>query len=533
MPFDKGYKIAHQALGAFQYAFEQGILHRDIKPGNIIIDEGGNCKLMDFGIARMTSTASHDTAASMLSVHYVPPERLDRSREVDIRSDIYSLGLVLYEIFAGRRPFNATETSQVMFAHLNEIPEPPEKFSPALPRQISEAIQKALRKNPEDRFRDFAELKRAIEIGTEELDNALTLMDSDEYLEKTIALAEAAGSQTPRTQGRQRRPPPTGLIVVLVILLVVAGGAVGYLARNPVSQSPAREKETPSLEGAVAPHLRRVAAPSAGPPPVPGAEKNDKGYWQVLHPKDGAVMVYIPPGPFQMGSEDYDSEKPLQTIELDAFYIDKFPVTNAKFAQFVKATGYRTDAEKKGAGLVRIGRRWKWVEGADWKRPDGILSIEGRDDHPVCQLSFNDARAYCRWAGKDLPTEAQWEKAARGPEGSRFPWGDEEPDTTMANFDHIRGRTSPVGAYEKGQSIYGVFGMAGNVYQWCRDWYGTGERASRDPRGPAEGEERVTKGGSFTEGVESIRAANRDRYAPDYSSFLFGARCVSEDDPVP
>src|SRR3989339_1898007 len=111
MPFNQAYKIALQSLDAFQYAHEHGILHRDIKPANIMIDKNGDAKIMDFGIAKMGTTASHDTAASMLSVHYTPPERFDKSREIDQRSDIYSLGLVFYEMFAGRRAFSATETS--------------------------------------------------------------------------------------------------------------------------------------------------------------------------------------------------------------------------------------------------------------------------------------------------------------------------------------------------------------------------------------------------------------------------------------
>jgi serine/threonine-protein kinase len=161
IPFKQAYKIALQSLDAFQYAHEHGILHRDIKPANIMIDKTGNVKIMDFGIAKMGTTASHDTAASMLSVHYTPPARFDKSREIDQRSDIYSLGLVFYEIFAGRRAF-PHETSQIMFSHLNEIPEPPSKHSPNLPPQISKAICKALEKDPEDRFLDFKAFKQAI-----------------------------------------------------------------------------------------------------------------------------------------------------------------------------------------------------------------------------------------------------------------------------------------------------------------------------------------------------------------------------------
>jgi len=257
-----------------------------------------------------------------------------------------------------------------------------------------------------------------------------------------------------------------------------------------------------------------------------GVQKNTKGFYEIVHPADKSIMVSIPPGEFTMGSNEYSAEKPVQHIHLAQYYIDKYVVTNQQYQEFVDKTQYETDAEKEQTGLVRIGRRWKKIPKANWKMPDGLTSVDGRENHPVSQVSYNDAAAYCKWAGKDLPTEAQWEKAARGYSGFIYPWGNSEPKENEANFDGMVGSTTPVTEYEAGQSPYGLHDMAGNVKQWVKDWYGTGERTPKNPTGPASGKERVIKGGCFIEGSESLRSANRDWYLPHYSAFMFGFRCA-------
>ncbi len=502
LPFDQGFSIAKQTLDAFQYAHNNGILHRDIKPANIMITGNGDAKIMDFGIAKMSSTASHDTAASMLSIHYVPPERFDKNSEVDARSDLYSLALVFYEIFTGGKPFEATETSEIMFWHLNEIPDPPEKYCEDMPPHVSNAILKALEKNPDDRFNDFKEFSDALGHDDATPDDATVIMDTTgkAYEKAVTAAAQARQPQTETKPAGKKLFIP--IVAAAVVVLVLSIG--GYFVFNK-SGDTAGDTAT--------------AQTAAKPPKLE----------EITHPVDKSKMILIPKGEFIMGSEAYSAEQPVQTIHLNKYYIDKYLVTNKQFQKFVEKTGYQTSAEKNGKGMVRIGRRWKEVEGASWKQPDGLSSIDGQDDHPVSQVSYKDAASYCKWAKKNLPTEAQWEKAARGPNGGMFPWGDSEPNDTMANFDNIVGSTTPVTKYEKGKSFFSIHDMAGNVYQWCRDWYDTGERKPKNPTGPKTGEERVIKGGSFVEGMESIRSSNRDRYEPSYSSFLFGFRCACED----
>jgi formylglycine-generating enzyme required for sulfatase activity len=241
-------------------------------------------------------------------------------------------------------------------------------------------------------------------------------------------------------------------------------------------------------------------------------------------------MIYIPVGEFTMGSDKYTSEGPIQQISLDAYLIDKYLVTNRQFKQFVEETNYQTDAEKNHSGEVWTGRRWSNDENATWRLPDGSTPVEGREDHPVSQVSYNDAEAYCKWAGKDLPAEAQWEKAARGPGGNTYPWGNFDPDDSMANYsDSFIEGTTPTTKYEKGQSYYGAFDMAGNLYQWCKDWYVTGiERKANNPTGPGEGTERVLKGGSYSESMDSLRSPNRISADPATSKAIYGFRCIKK-----
>lgn len=222
-----------------------------------------------------------------------------------------------------------------------------------------------------------------------------------------------------------------------------------------------------------------------------------------------------------------DGEGPSRRVRLTAFRIDRYAVTNARFAQFVAATGHRTDAERYGWSFVfhafvpvAVGPTqgapgtswWRQVHGATWWRPEGPGSdVQDRWDHPVVHVSWNDAAAFAAWAGGRLPTEAEWEYAARGgSEGTIFPWGDElEPggehrcNVWQGAFPHVnegadgyRG-TAPVHAFAP--NGFGLHGVIGNVWEWCADWFGVDHDASprHAPRGPATGTRRVMKGGSY------------------------------------
>lgn len=270
-------------------------------------------------------------------------------------------------------------------------------------------------------------------------------------------------------------------------------------------------------------------------------------------------MVFIPGGKFQMGSTNgARDEQPRHEVEISGFFLDTHEVTNAQFAAFVKATGYVTEAEQWGWSLVFapaaeaeervLGAEW-WakVAGADWRHPEGPDStIEGKDREPVVQVSWNDAVAYCKWAGKRLPTEAEWEYAARGGlVGKDYPWGDEPPAEgrrKMNTWDGVfplkntaedgYAALAPVGSFPP--NGFGLYDMAGNVWEWCSDWYAPDYYAQsppRDPKGPRDGTMRVMRGGSWlcsASYCSGYRVAHRNSATPDSGLTNTGFRCAKD-----
>jgi formylglycine-generating enzyme required for sulfatase activity len=243
-------------------------------------------------------------------------------------------------------------------------------------------------------------------------------------------------------------------------------------------------------------------------------------------------MVLIPAGSFMMGFDQYEDEAPAHRVDLDAFYIDKYEVTNRRFERFVKATSHVTDLER---GSVLPPGRWTW------RRPLGEgTSYRELMDHPVVNVTWNDAVAFSRWAKKRLPTEAEWEKAARGTDARKFPWGNEsafvDGRPARANFGLVpwnpenRPFTKPVGSFPEGKSPYGVLDMAGNVAEWCSDWYDQNyysRSPTLNPRGPSTGREHVTRGGEFETYESGLRCASRDGHPIGAPAFItVGFRCA-------
>ncbi|MDE2509127.1 MAG: formylglycine-generating enzyme family protein [Planctomycetota bacterium] len=360
------------------------------------------------------------------------------------------------------------------------------------------------------------------------------------------------------------------LHVGLLGVLLVASAGVVFVAARALTRV-----RTSIAELVVDP----AADPAAEPPPTPPG------------------MRWIPPGEFLMGTSGPaapSNERPAHRVRLTGFWIDEHEVTNDEFALFVERTGYVTVAERKPAWedlrkqlppdttkpaddvlvpgalvftppqervpLDDASRWWSWVPGASWRHPEGPRSsIDGKGNHPVVQVAWDDAAAYAKWANKRLPTEAEWEYAARGGlDSKRFVWGDQPPTESdrLANIwqGEFPSRNTAADGYERTAPVksfppngYGLHDMAGNVWEWCSDWYDAdsyrkdARRAvSINPRGPDASfdpdepyaQKRVTRGGSFlchVDYCESYRPAARRGTAFDTGLAHLGFRCALSD----
>ena len=231
-----------------------------------------------------------------------------------------------------------------------------------------------------------------------------------------------------------------------------------------------------------------------------------------------AEEILIPAGSFQMGCDSSNpaescngDEQPLHTVMLDAYSIDKYEVTNARYKACVDAGGCEPPQEASS-----------YTRAVYFGNPEFA-------DYPMIKVNWHQASAFCAWEGKRLPTEAEWEKAARGTDGRIYPWGDQAPTQELANFDGNVGDTTPVGSYPAGASPYGVMDMAGNVWEWVNDWYDGSyysQSPSENPQGPASGEYRVLRGGSWGDYGISVRSAIRYYNGPGIWYYSVGFRCV-------
>jgi formylglycine-generating enzyme required for sulfatase activity/serine/threonine protein kinase len=585
-----------QVLEALVYLHSQNppVVHRDIKPANIYITPSGQspstgsgqAMLVDFGLAKAYDPNLKTTrGARAVTPGFSPYEQYGKGT-TDVRSDLYALGATLYTLLTGQEP---PESIQRV---VHDPLVPPQQLSPDLSPQIAVAVEKSLNMDPEQRFQNAAEFLAALRSAPQVRPAApQTFTPKTPTLKGIIspsglwhwagiagaillvALLILAVAQRSRRLGDGRTPTRTALMGGLALpstptmLSTLASPTPGLAPSITPTQLPiptplvysVKKGDTCSeiaqafgmtVQGLadlnhLAPDcgvimvgqklLIQATNPSPGFTLLPTVSPEPRlSVTTQVAELDHMEMVYVPAGPFLMGSADSDpeaesDEKPQHWVYLDAFWIDRTEVSNALYARCAQAQACRPPA--KSSSKTRL-----------FYYDDSRYS-----NYPVIYVSWDDAKAYCQWARRRLPSEAEWEKAAswagelKRNTGSaampvrveelkrKYPWGNENPSLDYLNFDNRIGDTTPAGSFPQGASPFGVLDMAGNVSEWVADRYDASYYSispAFNPFGPASGNFHVLRGGSWYNIARVVRAAFRFWNYPDAGYETSGFRCA-------
>ncbi len=608
MPWREALRLVLPIADALAYAHAHGILHRDVKPSNILMTETGLPMLSDFGIARLLEDESGHTLTGTGGIGtpgYMAPEQVVGSKGLDVRADVYSLGVVLYELVAGRMPFEAERPSGILLKQMTEAPPPLGQVVKDIPPELERVLMKALARNREERYAGMVAFAKALQRVLEaderrQLAETITRLPSSQVKTvRSVELPEVAKHPQPvqQTNGTitSGKRSPAGMILTLTgivsFLLVALGlmtlqvwkGGSGQqlvitqvtlpqitidhptLTPLPVEESQVQTQTSTSNVPTVTQTVTQMSTTETLPTETTAPTETQSPQPIIIQPsslinatlpsvlirireQDWMETVLVPAGEFPMGSLEkevddvtercklaepncsrnwFTDETPQHKVYLDEFWIDRTEVTNEMYAR-----------------CVRMGKCTPPVSYASYTRSN-YYDDPQYANYPVIYVNWEQAQAYCKWAGAELPTEAQWEKAARGTDGRWYPWGNEfkcglgnfDDDATDGDQYVVMGGpncdgysdTSPVGSFPAGASPYGALDMAGNVWEWVQDWYDAGYYSgpqSVNPSGPSSGEERVMRGGSWTSPDIDNRTTFRYKQTLDFTSYRLGFRCA-------
>ncbi len=509
LPWQDAIRLLLPIARSVEYAHQRGILHRDIKPANILITESGEPMLSDFGIAKLfegeQTTALTGSGMAIGTPEYMAPEQWTGTTSP--QSDLYSLGIVLYEMVAGRKPYAADTPAAILIKQATEPLPSPRKFVVDLPEVLEFILIKALAKEPGDRYNDVNALIRALENLRESTQAPFPSGRAD--TKTTTGEASPPSSRPARIPALMNFPRRgmgwlSGGIIVALVLLLGSPMIRKWLSPSPIAIEPVTSTHTltdPPVTGLQTPELTQAGETQTffitpteidNPTPAPlPAEITDA---------QGVSMMLVPEGEFIMGLTSEQSAENCRlrgsecnpnwftdpggthVIFLDAFYIDKFEVTNSAYRACVDAGACKRPKEINSAT-----REFYYAR-------DPFF-----DQYPVINVDWQMADTFCKWRGVRLPTEAEWEKAARGTDGQLYPSGN-FTDPTHANILMSVQDTTKVGSYEKGKSPYGAYDMQGNVSEWVADWYSEEYRRNPpaiNPQGPEAGVIRIIKGDAW------------------------------------
>ncbi len=532
MPWYEAAQVLLPIARALEFAHKQGIVHRDIKPSNILITKSGEPMLSDFGVAKIlddsVSVELTGTSMSIGTPSYMAPEQA-RAKNVDGRADIYSLGIILYEIVTGRKPFEADTPLAVMFKHASDPLPRPSLFMPNLPEVVEKVLYKALAKNPNDRYQSMGEFAIALEkMAVKDQTFSVDITEKNKKGEGEEDFGKpftgdaptvfAQNEIAPRKSGRLTRSLKILIPLGIVIVIIAIGIPVALGLFNPANAGMVAPEDTATSTVAPTAKPADTLTPTITPSPIPTFTPMPIIGSKWIRPADGMTMVYVPEGEFTMGTgEGVGAESPAHKVYLDAFWIDRTEVTNAMYAKCVAAGICKPPSQTSSATHTRYYGDFNY------------------DNYPVIYVSWTDADAYCQWARARLPTDAEWEKAARGADERIYPWGNtiEQAPCSLANYwqgigyGFCVGDAAAVGSYPSGASPYGALDMAGNVYEWVADWFSKtyySYSPQRNPSGPNTGDYRSIRGGGWQDGTISVTYRNwRD---PNGGINYLGFRCA-------
>ncbi|GEM_PF-603810 len=580
LPLDESLTILKGVSAALSYAHARQIVHCDIKPSNVMIDQGGNVFLTDFGIARQAETVT-TTFAMAGTAAYIAPEQV-LGKPVTAATDVYALGVMAYEMLAGRRPFTGNEAGtgegkstgeRLRLAHLRLPPPDPRRFNPQMPEAAADVLRRALSKNPAERYAEAWQFFRALAAAygltpqqIPERVRALRPVQRRPQAEAPFpASAQAVSGRAPRPPGeappratpgsgtytpptaeqrpRARRLPYLPAVFIGLAALLAAGSIFAlWRASAPSAAAPATSPAataTPPrvLAAALSTHTPQpTATPSPSPTPTgpqPGAVR--------YNPRDNAALVFIPKRKFLMGltpeqvhtlenacsesgcEELYMASSPAHQAIAGPFWIYKTEVSNAMYARCVAAHACSPPRKSRSETHSHY-----------YGNPDFL-------NYPVTYVSWYQARDYCRWAGGRLPTSAEWELAARGTDGRLFPWGNAFPTRQTANVENFYPDLMPVDAFPNAASPFGVLNMTGNVWEWVSDWYSQTYYSLNTqwdhPQGPAQGDRKngamlkAGRGGNYWIRSAISSVAIQDWDTPSSGGLGDGFRCVMDTAP--
>ncbi len=553
-----------RALGL---AHRSGVAHRDVKPGNLFVvqggpDDGPTVKVVDFGIAKVVAdvhahgggfrrTARNVTA---FTPAYGAPEQFSRAYgSTGPWTDVFCLGLVLYETAVGAIALGDGELADLAARACSQARRPSlREVMPEISLEVEAVFARAMAVKADDRYARLDEfwddLRRATGLGTGE--QSLSRISV-----RTVAPAAAPIEALPPARPAQpmaaTEPAP----------LVAAGNESASLRAVTTTSRRRKEEGTrrslllaaslvSAISAIIALTVPRRDGPNASAPPVAPLSPTATVSTPKVAPAPSCAegMVLVPGGKFFMGSdarEALDFERPAHKVTLNAFCIDRTEVTVA---------AYRQCSDRGDCRRAPTKNDWPDITAAEHAIYDPLCNAvdpEGRANHPINCVDWSTADAYCRARGARLPTEAEWELAARGQDGRTYPWGDAPPSPTLLNAcgseclkwsgkrrvgleamyagDDGFATTAPVGSFPKGASPYGALDIVGNVWEWVADVYGPyGSAETIDPRGPARGDERVIRGGAWNGAYPDwVRPTFRYKDVPSKRSHGIGFRCAA------